>query len=101
MWTEAVRVKQCVYPALCETEGALALLDDARRGVWRAWRYNLKKDSPYHDYGPLRRPTIAPENRVWLYMKYALNNASWLGPRESLDAEREVMRRMSLKFLTV
>ncbi|KAI0381157.1 hypothetical protein F5Y04DRAFT_255899 [Hypomontagnella monticulosa] len=91
-WEEMALAMRYSYAALWETEGVLDLLNDSRACAARDseseiddWMKNEKA----------RKGRTAAEfmadlsvNRIWGYLEYALDNASYLGPWSERPSER-------------
>ncbi|KAI1739877.1 hypothetical protein F4680DRAFT_126617 [Xylaria scruposa] len=91
-WEEMVLAMQSSYAAWWETEGVLDLLNDARACASRDSEiefYDWMKDEPRR-HGRMAAQGLADlgVNRVWGYLNFAAENASYLGPWSERPSER-------------
>lgn len=97
-WEEMALVMQSSYTAFWETEGVLDLLTDARACAARDSADEIE-DFMEDELATARaqsRPPRTPKeiledisvNRIWGYLDYAVENASYLGPWSERPSER-------------
>ncbi|KAI0543448.1 hypothetical protein F4679DRAFT_110282 [Xylaria curta] len=91
-WEEMVLAMQNSYATWWETEGLLALLNDARACAARDSESEIDdwmEDEP-NRHGRTAEQVLADlgVNRVWGYLNFAAENASYLGPWSERPSER-------------
>ncbi|TPX12694.1 uncharacterized protein E0L32_000871 [Thyridium curvatum] len=95
-WEEMARAMQSSYAAFWETEGVLDLLNDARACAGRDSENEIDDmmDGETFKSRPGSRRTKeelladVSVNRIWGYLDYAVENASYLGPWSERPSER-------------
>ncbi|KAI0468291.1 hypothetical protein F4859DRAFT_506151 [Xylaria cf. heliscus] len=89
-WEEMALAMQNSYAAWWETEGVLDLLNDARACAARDSENEIEYLNEKRTQGRTAAEWLADVsvNRVWGYLDYAIENASYLGPWSERPSER-------------
>ncbi|KAI0408731.1 hypothetical protein F4802DRAFT_548839 [Xylaria palmicola] len=94
-WEEMALAIQNSYAAWWETEGVLDLLTDARACAARDSERELEERMEDEKFRQGRTLTELQAdvsvNRIWGYLDYAVENASYLGPWANRPSERHTM----------
>ncbi|KAI1155457.1 hypothetical protein F4825DRAFT_407821 [Nemania diffusa] len=91
-WEEMALAMQNSYAALWETEGVLSLLNDARACAARDSENEIEdfmeEETARNGQTPVELLADISVNRMWGYLDYATDNASYLGPWSERPSER-------------